>query len=144
MLHQHHLFVKHSKCAFGVESISYLGHITLATCITMDPTKVQSFAGLVASTFGLSTTSSRVLLQIRLRLQHYRNIAHLLAQERRILWSQEATTTFNAFKMAITITLVMALLEFDRFFVVECDASTQGFSAVLLQDKHSIAFFLAN
>jgi hypothetical protein len=57
---------------------------------------------------------------------------------------KKATTTFDAFKMAITTTLVMALLEFDRFFVVECDASTQGFSAVLLQDKHSIAFFLAN
>jgi hypothetical protein len=64
----------------------------------MDPTKVQSFAGLVASTFGLSATSSGVLLQIRLRLQHYRNIAHLLAQERRILWSQEGHNNLRRFQ----------------------------------------------
>jgi hypothetical protein len=30
VLHQHHLFVKRSKCAFGVDSIAYLGHIISA------------------------------------------------------------------------------------------------------------------
>ena len=30
VLHQHRLFVKRSKCAFGVDSITYLGHIISA------------------------------------------------------------------------------------------------------------------
>ena len=30
VLHQHRLFVKRSKCAFGVDSIAYLGHIISA------------------------------------------------------------------------------------------------------------------
>ena len=41
-LRQHRLFVKHSKCAFGVTSVSYLGHIISEAGITMDLTKVQA------------------------------------------------------------------------------------------------------
>jgi hypothetical protein len=44
ILHQHCLFVKHSKCAFGKESISYLGHIISAGGVAMDPAKVQAVA----------------------------------------------------------------------------------------------------
>ena len=43
-LQQHQLFVKRSKCAFGVESISYLGHIISAAGVAMDPAKVQAVA----------------------------------------------------------------------------------------------------
>jgi hypothetical protein len=42
VLHQHWLFVKKTKCAFGVESISYLGHIISATGVAMDLAKVQA------------------------------------------------------------------------------------------------------
>ena len=33
--------VKLSKCAFGVNSIQYLGHIISADCVAMGPAKVQ-------------------------------------------------------------------------------------------------------
>jgi hypothetical protein len=42
MLRQHRLFVKRSKCAFGVGSISYLGHVISEAGIAMDPAKVQA------------------------------------------------------------------------------------------------------
>jgi len=44
MLHQHRLFVKRSKCAFGVDSIAYLGHMISAQGVAMDPDKVQAVA----------------------------------------------------------------------------------------------------
>ncbi|KAF0889956.1 hypothetical protein E2562_034412 [Oryza meyeriana var. granulata] len=44
VLHQHRLFVKRSKCAFGVDSIAYLGHIISAQGVAMDPDKVQAVA----------------------------------------------------------------------------------------------------
>ena len=42
MLRQHRLFVKRSKCAFRVGSISYLGHIITKASAAMDLTKVQA------------------------------------------------------------------------------------------------------
>ncbi|XP_066354896.1 uncharacterized mitochondrial protein AtMg00860-like [Miscanthus floridulus] len=42
LLQQHWLFIKRSKCAFGVASISYLGHVIIEADIAMDPAKVQA------------------------------------------------------------------------------------------------------
>ncbi|KAF0930590.1 hypothetical protein E2562_033754 [Oryza meyeriana var. granulata] len=42
MLRQHQLFVKRAKCAFGVSSVSYLGHVISAEGVAMDPAKVQA------------------------------------------------------------------------------------------------------
>jgi hypothetical protein len=42
ILRQHRLFVKRSKCSFGVDSAAYLGHIISAAGVAMDPAKVQA------------------------------------------------------------------------------------------------------
>jgi len=42
ILRHHLLFVKRSKCSFGIDSVSYLGHIISATGVAMDPAKVQA------------------------------------------------------------------------------------------------------
>ena len=36
----HRLFVKRSKCAYGVPTVSYLGHVISAAGVAMDPAKV--------------------------------------------------------------------------------------------------------
>jgi hypothetical protein len=41
-LRRHVLFVKHSKCEFGVTSVAYLGHTISAAGVAMDSTKVQA------------------------------------------------------------------------------------------------------
>lgn len=44
LLHQHQLSIKRSKCALGVSSIAYLGHIISAHGVAMDPDKVRAVA----------------------------------------------------------------------------------------------------
>jgi hypothetical protein len=55
-------------------------------------------------------------------------------------WSDDAELAFTAPKTALTSSPALALLDFSKLFIVECDASTHGFGAVLLQD-HPVAFF---
>jgi hypothetical protein len=48
------------------------------------------------------------------------------------VWMDEATAAFDALKLAITSVPVLALPDFSKPFIVECDASSHGFGAVLL------------
>jgi hypothetical protein len=42
LLRQHQLFIKRTKCAFGVTSVSYLGHVISEAGVAMDPAKVRA------------------------------------------------------------------------------------------------------
>jgi hypothetical protein len=56
-------------------------------------------------------------------------------------WCAEAEAAFHALKNALTMALVLQPLDFERDFIVECDASGTGFRAVLHQGDRSVAFF---
>ncbi|KAM3243961.1 hypothetical protein ACQJBY_055715 [Aegilops geniculata] len=145
VLHQHRLFVKRSKCAFAVESISYLGHTISAAGVAMDPEKVQAVADWP------QPRSARAVRGFLGLAGYYRKFvkefgvvaAPLTALLRKdgFSWSPEAAGAFTALKTAVTTAPVLALPDFTRPFIVECDASTYGFGAVLLQDQHPVAFF---
>ena len=57
------------------------------------------------------------------------------------MWTSAAIEAFQVLKTAITMALVLILSDFDQPFLMECDASYHGFGAVLIQDKHPVAFF---
>jgi hypothetical protein len=42
LLSDHHLFVKLSKCSFGMGEVEYLGHVVSGHGVTMDKHKVQA------------------------------------------------------------------------------------------------------
>ena len=56
-------------------------------------------------------------------------------------WTAAATEAFEALKHALTTAPVLQLPDFEKAFVVDCDASGSGFGAVLHQGEGSIAFF---
>jgi hypothetical protein len=55
-------------------------------------------------------------------------------------WTEEAQKTFDKTKEVMSSYLVLALLNFTQPFVLECDASGEGIGAVLMQQKHPIAY----
>jgi hypothetical protein len=56
-------------------------------------------------------------------------------------WSNEADTAFRVLKGALSTGLVLQMPDFDKQFIVDCDASSAGFGAVLQQDVGPLAFF---
>ena len=144
-LQQHHLFVKRSKCDFGASNISYLGHVISAQGVAMDPEKVQAVADWPQPR---SARAVRGFLGLagyyRKFVKEFGTIAApltALLKKEGFTWSPEAEAAFTALKTAITTAPVLVLPNFNHLFVVECDASTYGFGAVLLQDQHPVAFF---
>jgi len=117
MLQQHRLFIKRSKCAFGVGSISYLGHVIIEASIAMDPAKVQAvhdwpqprLARAVRGFLGLAGYYSKFV-------HDYGSIAApltALLKKEGYSWNKDAAATFQVIKTAVTSAPVLALQDFD-------------------------------
>jgi transposase InsO family protein len=143
-LHHHALFVKRSKCIFGSPSVAYLGHIISTQGVAMDPAKLQAIHDWPALR---SARAMRGFLGLtryyRKFVQDYGKIVAPLTSllKEAFSWNDEAQTAFQALKAAVTSAPVLALPDFTKGFIVECDASMHGFGAVLLQEHHPIAYF---
>uniref|UniRef100_A0ACD5T6G6 Uncharacterized protein n=1 Tax=Avena sativa TaxID=4498 RepID=A0ACD5T6G6_AVESA len=144
-LRAHHLHLKRSKCSFATTSVAYLGHVITADGVAMDADKVASVAT-------WPTPRSPRALRGFLGLAGYyrkfiRDFGLIASPLTRLLrrdaftWDDEATTAFEALKGALTTGPVLQMLDFDRPFVVDCDASGSGFGAVLHQGDGPLAYF---
>jgi hypothetical protein len=55
-------------------------------------------------------------------------------------WTPTTDQSFQALKEVVCITPILALPDFTKTFVLECDASGRGIEAVLMQDGSPLAF----
>ena len=136
VLRQHQLYAKASKCAFGCREVQYLGHVISKEGVKADPLKfttvmewpelrnpkgLRGFLGLIG--------------YYRKFVKGYGSIAApltALLKKNSFKWSEEASQVFATLKATIVTPLVLALLDFSKIFVVECDASGNGLGVVLM------------
>ena len=64
-----------------------------------------------------------------------------LLRKETFAWTEEAAETFAALKQALSTGPVLKMPDFEWQFVVDCDASSTGFGAVLHQGSGPLAFF---
>ena len=76
-------------------------------------------------------------------IQHYGIIAApltALLKKDAFQWTSQAEIAFKALKQAILSPPVLALPDFSKTFVMECNASGLGIGVVLMQDHRPLAF----
>jgi hypothetical protein len=145
VLRDHQLHVKHSKCAFATDSVTYLGHVISAAGVAMDEDKVTAITSWPQPASARAMSGFLGLAgYYRCFIKNFRTLAAPLTQLLRkegFQWTEAATLAFAALKNALSTAPVLHLPDFDSPFVVDCDASGTGFGAVLHQGVGPLAFY---
>jgi hypothetical protein len=145
VLREHKLALKRPKCSFGEESVAYLGHIISEAGVAMDPAKVT-----VVETWPRPRTLWALRGFLGLTGYYRKFIAGYgtvtgpltaLLKREAFRWSEEADDAFQQLKQALMTAPLLQMPDFSKRFVVDCDASSAGFGAVLHQGDGTIAFF---
>jgi hypothetical protein len=144
LLAQHQLFLKQSKCAFGASEVEYLGHLVGKDGVRVDPKKIEAMQDWPHPK---TLKSLRGFLGLtgyyRKFVKNYGKIADplmALLKKNSFTWTPAAAQAFQTLKMAMCTTPVLALPDFTKTFVLECDASGKGIGTVLMQAGRPLAF----
>lgn len=144
-LQDNHLVIKLKKCAFGLASVSYLGHVISQDGVATDPKKVGKIKNWPTPK---DVTDVRKFLGMtgyyRRFIQGYGTICrpiHDMLKKNGFQWGADQTTAFETLKHKLRTSPVLALPDFDQAFTIEADACGVGIGAVLMQGGRPIAFF---
>jgi hypothetical protein len=138
------LYAKESKCKFIMIELLYLGHIICEHGVQVHQEKIRVI---------LDWPTPKNLTELKgffglcnYYRQFVKGFSQLgapltdLTKKGAFQWTDESQQTFEKMKEVMSTCPVLALLDFSRSFVLECDASGVGIGAVLVQGGHPIVF----
>jgi len=127
------------KCNFAAREVAYLRHLVSADGVSPDVSKVKAIKSFplpssvrdVKSFLGLTG-------YYRSFIPNFAALSKLLTlltrKDEKFCWSEPQKTFFDTLKEALTSDSVLAHPEFDKPFILSCDASNYAISAILSQE----------
>ncbi|GKB44887.1 retrovirus-related pol polyprotein from transposon 17.6, partial [Tanacetum coccineum] len=144
VMRKHTLYAKMSKCVFGTAQVEYLGHIISEEGVATDPSKIKA---MLKWLIPVNLKQLRGFLGLTGYYRKFIQGCALITQPMTALlkknafnWSDEATESFHALQQAMVKSPVLALLNFNKEFTIETNASGYGVGALLQQEGHPISF----
>lgn len=145
VLAENQLLANKKKCLLGQPEVEYLGHIISQQGVSVDYAKVQAMVDWPTPTtikelrgfLGLTGYYQRFV-------KDYGKMARPLTEwlrKNNFYWDVAAKQAFRQLKAKMVSLPMLALLDFDKPFVVEADASREGMRTVLMQNHRPIAYF---
>ena len=133
-----------SKCTFGQSSLECLGHIVSKERVVVDDAKIKAMKAWPLPT---SLKGLRGFLGLtgyyRKFVKGYGLIAKPVTdilKNNKFKWTSTDIQEFKELKEAMGKTLVLALLDFIKPFVLEIGANGFGIGAILMQDGRPLAY----
>jgi hypothetical protein len=144
LLSKHQLFLKKPKRSLGSLEVEYLGHIISKDGVQVDPNKIGSMQDCPC------TKTLKRLCGFLGLTGYYRkfvwNYGKIATPLTSLLKKNAFTSTsvadhaFQALKYVVYSTSVLALPDFTKSFLLECDASGKGIGVILMQYGRPLAF----
>ncbi|GAU37757.1 hypothetical protein TSUD_102730 [Trifolium subterraneum] len=143
----HKLVANRKKCSFAQKSVEYLGHLITGEGVAVDPNKVVS---VIQRPQPRNVKGVRGFLGLtgyyRKFIKDYGKIAKPLTEltkKDNFKWNDSAQLAFEMLKEKLTTAPVLALPDFSKSFVIECDASGVRNLAKSTYEKELMAVVLA-
>nr|GEW63550.1 hypothetical protein [Tanacetum cinerariifolium] len=125
------LYAEQSKCILLAPQVEYLGHVLSAQRVATDPLKIQAMAAWpIPQTLKKLRGFLGLTGYYRRFIKNYALISQPLTKllkKNGFHWSKEAKVAFSQLKQAMMSTLVLALPNFEKEFIVETDAYGTGY-----------------
>jgi hypothetical protein len=124
--------------------VEYLGHIISHEGVKVDPTKIKA-----KGEWPIPKTLKKLRGFLGLTEYYhkiFKNYGQIAAPLTTLLhkeafsWTKETTKYFEKLKEAMCTTPILATLDFKKTFIMECDASSRGIGAVLMQEGRPFTF----
>ena len=146
-LREHKLLAQASKCEFGTSQVDFLGHVVSDTGIAVDPSKVKSVVEWPVPTCKRDVLAFKGLAGFYRRfVKDFSKIAAPLSSltgNVPFIWTPKEQEAFDTLKHALTSAPILAVPDFSKPFVVNCDASSHAIGQVLMQGEGSEARVIA-